>query len=234
MYLGHSHLRLLLLLEELLLEQLEAVLRGQRGDGGRGAGAARAEQLLGAGQVEGAVFGILGTKKWAGEQIDRLRVGFGSWFPMALTPEQQRSPRTPGTEGDVEGQPLVSASDLHICRIPRTECFRETPPRDLAGLPWLCLGRAGPQVSQEGDSRERPKRSTTFPCCGCPGWAVSWCLEHLPVPVATALPAPALPCLGSARRNVQENPAFPTRKRIPWSACHCSCFQPGPASVTVV
>lgn len=34
MYLGHSHLRLLLLLEELLLEQLEAVLGGQRGDGG--------------------------------------------------------------------------------------------------------------------------------------------------------------------------------------------------------
>lgn len=114
MYLGHSHLRLLLLLEELLLEQLEAVLGGQRGDGGRGAGAARAEQLLGAGQVEGAVFGILGTKKWAGEQIDRLRVGFGSWFPTALTPAQQRSPCAPGTEGDVEGQPLGSASDLHI------------------------------------------------------------------------------------------------------------------------
>lgn len=65
-YLGHSHLRLLLLLEELLLEQLQAVLGGQRGDGGRGAGAAWAEQLLGAGQVEGAVLGILGTKKWAG------------------------------------------------------------------------------------------------------------------------------------------------------------------------
>lgn len=78
MYLGHSHLRLLLLLEELLLEQLEAVLGGQRGDGGRGAGAARAEQLLGAGQVEGAVFSILGTKKWAGERIDWLRLGFGS------------------------------------------------------------------------------------------------------------------------------------------------------------
>ena len=33
-YLGHSHLRLLLLLEKLLLEQLEAVLGGQWGDGG--------------------------------------------------------------------------------------------------------------------------------------------------------------------------------------------------------
>lgn len=85
MYLGHSHLRLLLLLEELLLEQLEAVLGGQRGDGGRGAGAARAEQLLGAGQVEGAVFGILGTKKWAGERIGWLRLAFRFWFPLALT-----------------------------------------------------------------------------------------------------------------------------------------------------
>lgn len=93
MYLGHSHLRLLLLLEELLLEQLEAVLGGQRGDGGRGAGAARAEQLLGAGQVEGAVFGILGTKKWAGERI-QLRLGFEFWLPTVLTPAQQRSPRT--------------------------------------------------------------------------------------------------------------------------------------------
>lgn len=65
-YLGHGHLRLLLLLEELLLEQLEAVLGGQRGDGGRGAGAAWAEQLLGAGRVEGAVLGVLGVKKWAG------------------------------------------------------------------------------------------------------------------------------------------------------------------------
>lgn len=33
-YLGHGHLRLLLLLEKLLLEQLQAVLGGQRGDGG--------------------------------------------------------------------------------------------------------------------------------------------------------------------------------------------------------
>lgn len=85
MYLGHSHLRLLLLLEELLLEQLEAVLGGQWGDGSRGAGAARAEQLLGAGQVEGAVFSILGTKKWAGEGIDRLRLGVEFGFPTALT-----------------------------------------------------------------------------------------------------------------------------------------------------
>lgn len=99
MYLGHSHLRLLLLLEELLLEQLEAVLGGQRGDGGRGAGAARAEQLLGAGQVEGAVFSILGTKKWAGERIDRLRLGWGFWFPTALTPVQQRDPCAWGMRG---------------------------------------------------------------------------------------------------------------------------------------
>lgn len=33
-YLSHRHLRLLLLLEELLLEELEAVLGGQRRDGG--------------------------------------------------------------------------------------------------------------------------------------------------------------------------------------------------------
>lgn len=33
-YLSHCHLRLLLLLEELLLEELEAVLGGQRRDGG--------------------------------------------------------------------------------------------------------------------------------------------------------------------------------------------------------
>lgn len=33
-YLSHCHLCLLLLLEELLLEQLEAVLGGQWGDGG--------------------------------------------------------------------------------------------------------------------------------------------------------------------------------------------------------
>lgn len=147
MYLGHSHLRLLLLLEELLLEQLEAVLGGQRGDGGRGAGAARAEQLLGAGQVEGAVFGILGTKKWAGERTDRLRLGCGFWFPTALTPVQQRNPCAWGTEWVLRGNPGLSA--LHICGIPRTVFERGFSHR---------AGRAALAVSGEGRSPGHPGR----------------------------------------------------------------------------
>lgn len=45
---------------------------------------------------------------------------------------------------------------------------------------------------------------------------------------------PSCPCPPLLGQRQKENPAFPTRKRIPWSACHCSCFQPGPARVTVV
>lgn len=68
-YLSHRHLRLLLLLEELLLEELEAVLGGQRRDGGRGAGAAGAEQLLGAGRAQGAALGVLA---WGKNPVGRV------------------------------------------------------------------------------------------------------------------------------------------------------------------
>lgn len=149
---------------------------------------------------------------------------------MALTPEQQRSPCTPGTEGDAEGQPLGSASDLPICGIPRTECFRETPPRELAGLPWLCLGRAGPQVSQGGDSREWPKFS--FPSDLSMLWLPRLGGILVPgafaMPVATALPAPALPCLGSGRRNAKENPAFPGTQTNPMEFVSLQLFPARP------
>lgn len=198
MYLGHSHLCLLLLLEELLLEQLEAVLGGQRGDGGRGAGAARAEQLLGAGQVEGEVFGILGTKKWAGECSDWLRLGCGFWFPTVLTPAQQRSPCARGTQGVLRGSLRLSA--LHICGIPRTVFQRGFSQR--AGRAALAVSGEGESPGLQGRTQQGVTQTLhTFPCRGCPGWAVSWCLEHLPAPAATALPAAALLCLGSARRN---------------------------------
>lgn len=228
MYLGHSHLRLLLLLEELLLEQLEAVLGGQRGDGGRGAGAARAEQLLGAGQVEGAVFGILGTKKWAGEQI-QLRLGFGFWLPTVLTPVQQRNPRTRGTEGVLRGSPGLCSAHLWG---PHDRVF-ERGSSQRAGRAALAAfgeGRSPREETAGSDPNTPPPfRAVAAQAGRCPGaWSICQCLRPLPF---LLLPSPAWAVPEGTCRKAQP---FQAHKRIPWSACHCSCFQPGPLSVTVV
>lgn len=68
-----------------------------------------------------------------GERIDRLGLGFGSWFPTALTPAQQSGPRSPGTEGLLRGAALGSASGAARLHRPQDSTFRSDSCSQRAG-----------------------------------------------------------------------------------------------------
>lgn len=95
-----------------------------------------------------------------GEQTDQLRLGFGSWFPTALTPVQQS---TPDTKGLLRGAALGSVSGAARLHDPQDSTFQSDSRSQRAGRAALAVsGRSSKQGGQVPREEMAGSDPTTF------------------------------------------------------------------------